>query len=99
LGKPSTWYKATVHSSLQQQYNKEFIPGAIKANNNSLVNRYHWFVACCHELLKPSPYYVTIESTLQFDDIGVVPGFLPHLWVVQRSPMQSRKWSRRRPGN
>jgi len=23
LGKPSTWYKATVRSSLQQQYNKE----------------------------------------------------------------------------
>jgi len=41
-------------------------------------------LASCHKLLKPSPYYVMIESTLQFDDVGVVPGLLPLLWVVQR---------------
>ena len=30
-----------------------------------------------------------VESTLRFDDIGVVPGLLPLLWAVQRSHMQS----------
>ena len=39
------------------------------------------------------------ESTLQFDDVKVVPGLYPLLRAVQRSHMQSRKWSRRRPGN
>ena len=34
--------------------------------------------------------YVMIESTLRFDDIEVIPGLLPLLWVVQRSRMQSR---------
>ena len=39
------------------------------------------------------------ESTLRFDDVGVVPSLLPLLRVVQRSCMWSRKWSGRRPGN
>ena len=46
-----------------------------------------------------SPHYNTIESTLQFDDVEVVPGFLPLLRVVERSHMWSRKRSGRRPGN
>ena len=29
--------------------------------------------------------YVMIESTLQFDAVGIVPDLLPFLWVVQRS--------------
>jgi len=40
-----------------------------------------------------------IESTLQFDDVEVIPGLLPLLQAVQRSRVQSRKWSGRRPGN
>jgi len=39
------------------------------------------------------------ESTLRFDDVGVVPSLLPLLQMVQRSCMWSRKWSGRRPGN
>ena len=35
-------------------------------------------------------------STLQFDDVGVVPDLLPG---VQRSCMRLKKRSRRRPGN
>jgi len=40
-----------------------------------------------------------IESTLRFDDLENVPGLLPLLWAVQRSCMQSRERSGRRPGN
>ena len=40
-----------------------------------------------------------IKSTLQFYDIGVVPGLLLLLWMVQRSHMWSRKPSGRQPGN
>ena len=40
-----------------------------------------------------------IESTLQFDDLEVIPGLLPLLRAVQRSRMQSREWSGRWPGN
>jgi len=40
-----------------------------------------------------------IESTLRFDDVEVIPGLLPLLRAVQRSRMQSREWSGRRPGN
>ena len=40
-----------------------------------------------------------MKSTLQFDDIIVVPGLLLLLWMVQRSHMWSRKPSGRRPGN
>ena len=43
--------------------------------------------------------YIMIESTLQFDDLEVIPGLLPLLPVVQRSLMWSREWSRRWPGN
>ena len=43
--------------------------------------------------------YVMIESTLRFDDVEGVPGLLPLLRVVQRSRMQSRERSGRRPGN
>ena len=43
--------------------------------------------------------YVMIESTLWFDDVEVIPGLLPLLQVVQRSCMQSRERSGRRPGN
>ena len=43
--------------------------------------------------------YVMIKSTLQFDDIEVIPGLLPLLRVVQRSHMWSRERSRRRPVN
>ena len=49
--------------------------------------------------MKLSPHDTMIESTLQIDDVGVVPGLLPLLLAVQRSRMQSRKWSGRRPGN
>jgi len=50
----------------------------VKTNNNSLGNRYHWFMAHCHNyLLKLRPHYVMIESTLWFDDVGVAPGLLP----------------------
>ena len=40
-----------------------------------------------------------IESTLRFDDVEVIPGLLPLLWVVQRSHMQSSERSGRQPGN
>ena len=53
----------------------------------------------CHKLLKPSPHYVVIKSTLRFDDTGVVPDLLPLLRAVQWSRMWSRQWSGRRPGN
>jgi len=43
--------------------------------------------------------YVTIESTLWFDDIKDVPGLFPLLRAVQRSRMRSRERSGRRPGN
>ena len=39
------------------------------------------------------------ESTLRFDDVEVIPGFLPLLWAVQRSRMWSRERSGRWPGN
>ena len=35
-----------------------------------------------------------IKSTLRFDDVRVVSDLLPLLWVLQRSPM----WSRKRSG-
>jgi len=38
------------------------------------------------------------ESTLWIDDVGVVPGLLPHLREVQSSCMHSRKPSGRQPG-
>jgi len=40
-----------------------------------------------------------IESTLQFDDVEDILGFLPLLRAVQRSRMQSKEWSGRQPGN
>ena len=40
-----------------------------------------------------------IESTLQFDDIEVIPGLFPLLWAVERSRMRLRGWSRIWPGN
>ena len=43
--------------------------------------------------------YVMIKSTLQFDDIEVIPGLLPLLRVVQRSHMWSRERAGIRPGN
>ena len=43
--------------------------------------------------------YVMVESTLWFDDVGVVQGLLQLLPAVQRSRMWSRKWIRRQPGN
>ena len=42
--------------------------------------------------------YIMIESTFQFDDIGVVPGLLLLLWAVQRSSMQSRNIAGHRLG-
>ena len=39
------------------------------------------------------------KSTLQFEDVELIPGLLTLLRVVQRSCMWSRKWSGRRPGN
>jgi len=38
------------------------------------------------------------ESTLRFDDVGVVPGLILLLWVVQISRRWSRKWSERGMG-
>jgi len=73
--------------------------GTVKANNNLLGNCCQWFMAHCHKLLKLSPHYVIIESTLWFDDVGVLPGLLPLFWVVKGQCMQSRKWSGRQPGN
>ena len=40
-----------------------------------------------------------IESTLRFDDVEDIPGFLPLLQVVQRSRMRPRERSGRQPGN
>jgi len=40
-----------------------------------------------------------IESTLRFDDVQDIPGFLPLLRVVQRSHLRSRERSGRRPEN
>jgi len=42
---------------------------------------------------------IMIESTLRFDDVEDIPGLLLLLWAVQRSHMQSRERSGRRPGN
>ena len=50
-------------------------------------------------ITEPSLHYIMIESTLRFDDVEVMPGLLPLLQAVQRSRMQSRKQSVRRPGN
>jgi len=36
---------------------------------------------------------------LRFDDVEVIPGLLPLLWVVQRSRARSIKWRRRQPRN
>ena len=96
---PST-YKATVATcTYNNMTTRKFVPGDIEANNNSLGNLYCWFMVHCHKLLKPSPHYIMSESTLQFGDVGVVPGLLSLLLAVQRSCTQSRKWSRRQPGN
>ena len=89
LDVPSAWYKATV-ATYNNSTTRRFVPGAV--NDNALGNR-------CHKLLKPSPHYVMIESTLWFDNLGIVPGFLLLLWAIERSHMQSRKRSRRRPVN
>jgi len=56
-------------------------------------------MAHCHKLQKLSPHYIMIESTLPFDDVGVVLSLLPLPLAVQRSRMQLRKWSGRWPGN
>jgi len=50
-----------------------------------------WCVGMLPQLLKTSPLYMVIESTLQFDNVGVVQGLLPLLRAVQRSRMWSRK--------
>ena len=50
-------------------------------------------------ITEPSPHYITIESTLWFDDVEVMLGLLPLLQAVQRSRMRSRKQSVRWPGN
>ena len=43
--------------------------------------------------------YIMIKSTLQLDDIGVVPGLFSFLQALQRSCTWSRNWSGRQPGN
>jgi len=104
LGMPSAWYKVTVATPTTSQQGDLYLTplvvhhGAVKANNNSRGNRYHWFMARCQKILKLSPHYVMIESTLWFDD-GVLPGLLPLLQAVQRSHMQSRKLRRGQPRN
>jgi len=50
-------------------------------------------------ITESNPHYVMIESTLRYDDVGVVPGLLPLLHVVQWLHMWSRKRSGRRPRN
>ena len=42
-------------------------------------------------LMRRGDHYITIKSTLWFDDVGVVPGPLPLLRAVQSSCIQSRK--------
>ena len=48
---------------------------------------------------KTESTYVIIESTLQFDDVEVIPGLLPLLLTFQRTRMRSRERCGRRPGN
>ena len=50
----------------------------IKGNNNQ-------------EITETKSTYITIKSTLQSDDIGVVPGLFSFLQALQRSCMWSRK--------
>ena len=98
LGVPSTWYKSAV-ATCSNSTIRRFVPGSVKANNNSLGNHYCWVVTHCHKLPKPSPHYTMIESTLRFTDVGVVPGLLLLLQAVQSSCMPIRTRSRRWPGN
>ena len=67
---------------------------AIDSKRHKTTRLFFQFIAMTKkkaQLLKPSPHYIMIESTLRFDDVGVVPGFLLLLRAVQKSPMWS-KW-------
>jgi len=50
-------------------------------------------------ITKTESTYIMIESTLPFDDVEDIPGFLPLLRAVQRSRMRSRERCGRQPGN
>jgi len=56
-------------------------------------------ILVCGHIAETKSTYIMIDFTLRFDDVGIVPGLLLLLWVVQRSRMLSRKWSERWPGN
>jgi len=61
----------------------------------------HWLFDAGYVAIitKTESTYVMIESTLQFDDVEVIPGLLLLLPAVQRSHMRSRERSGRWPGN
>ena len=63
-----------------------------------------WVVLCCFGSMAilvrghiaiitetESPHYITIESTLRFDDTEVIPGFLPLLWAFKRHVCSQEK--------
>ena len=56
-------------------------------------------ILVCGHIAETKSTYIMIDFTLRFDDVGIVPGLLLLLRAVQRSRMQSRKWSERWPGN
>ena len=94
LGVPSAWYRASV-ATCNNSTTRGFVPGAVKANNNSLGNHCCWFVARYHKLLKQSPHYVLFESTLRFDDRGCTrsspasPGVSEVTYVVKKMEQET----------